>query len=67
MSDYANCIEECEAMPECTLCHRTKKPIGRDAPMSSNYCDSDCEAYRDDPKPGHLWPGELAKLREMGL
>lgn len=65
--DYANCIAECEAMPECSTCHRTKKPTGRDAPISSSYCDSDCPGSRDEPKPGHLWPGELARIRgEVG-
>lgn len=59
-----NCTIECERMPECTDCGRRKKPVGRDAPLGSDYCDTDCAGYRDQPKAGHLWPGELAQLRE---
>jgi hypothetical protein len=56
------CSALCELMPECIVCHKTKKPYGRDAPPSSNYCDSDCPAYQSSPKAGHLWPGELAQM-----
>ena len=42
----------------CTLCGRTKKPVGRSAPLGTHWCDDDCEGYRCDPKPGCLWPGE---------
>jgi hypothetical protein len=47
-------------MPACTTCERTKKPLGRDAPMNSAYCDSDCPGYSESPMPGHLWPSERA-------
>ncbi len=53
-----DCTEACAAMPRCVACGLTKKPYGRDAPMSSNFCDWDCAAYRDEPKAGHLWPEE---------
>lgn len=59
----SDCSEACEDMPECLTCHRTKKPRGRDAPLSSSYCDSDCPGYLDVPRSGHLWPGELARSR----
>ncbi len=26
--------------------------------MNSDYCDEGCSGYREDPKPGCLWPGE---------
>jgi hypothetical protein len=42
----------------CEMCNRQKAPIGRSAPMGCELCDDDCEGYRDDPKPGSLWPGE---------
>lgn len=55
------CTDACEAMPECARCGRRKKPMGRSAPLETGgvYCDGfDCDAYWDEPKPGHLWPGE---------
>ena len=56
------CTEEmCERMPECAMCHKTKKPYGRDAPLSSYYCDSDCAGYQQEPRAGHLWPGEIRR------
>lgn len=42
----------------CGICGRTKQPHGRSAPMASSYCDSDCEGYNENPRPGCLWPGE---------
>jgi hypothetical protein len=44
----------------CKVCGRQKKPIGRDAPlaMANGLCDSECEGYYNEPKPGYLWPGE---------
>lgn len=48
----------CWAMPICGTCGRQKKPIGRDAAVDTSYCDRDCAGYRDDPQPGHFWPGE---------
>lgn len=46
---------------ECTVCHRTKKPHGRSAPLGMRYCDEDCYGYTMDPLPGCLWPGESAE------
>lgn len=45
---------------ECTVCRRTKKPIGRSASleMANSLCDDDCQGYRLDPQPSQLWPGE---------
>ena len=45
----------------CSLCLKRKKPIGRSAPleMANGLCDDDCWGYREDPRPGSLWPGEL--------
>ena len=56
-----DCNETCAAMPECTVCHRTKPPVGRDVPAALNgsFCDSACEGYRRPPYAGHLWPEEL--------
>lgn len=62
--DYPDCTTDCERMPECTVCHRSKAPRGRDTPTACSYCGPDCTGYLDAPMPGHLWPGELARLRE---
>ena len=45
---------------ECTVCGLRKKPVGRSAPMemANSLCDHECPGYRQDPKPGELWPGE---------
>jgi hypothetical protein len=62
-----HCTVECEAMPMCPVCHRLKAPLGRSVPPESfgGYCTgSECAAYYDAPKPGHLWPGELRRQRE---
>lgn len=68
MSDplYADCTIECERAPDCATCRKRKKPVGRSAPMemANALCDSDCPGYREEPTPGHLWPGELARERE---
>ena len=44
----------------CSLCHRTKAPIGRSvaAAMASDMCDCDCPGYDQDPQAGWLWPNE---------
>lgn len=56
-----HCTEKCAAMPECTTCRKSKKPVGRDAGIASNgYCDSDCPGCWQDPSAGHLWPLEWA-------
>lgn len=66
MIDYADCTEACEEMPECGVCHRRKKPRGRSAPLeaANGYCDNDCTGYDEPPYVGHLWPGELQRVRE---
>ena len=53
-------------MPECSTCHRPKAPIGRSVALmaAGSYCDVDCAGYYEEPKAGHLWPGELADVRE---
>jgi hypothetical protein len=65
VSIYDGCTEACEVWPTCTTCGLVKKPHGRSLPleMSMGYCDSDCPGYYQDPKPGHLFPGELARER----
>ena len=45
----------------CTVCHRTKKPHGRSAPIATSYCDDDCIGYTLEPLPGCLWPGETSE------
>lgn len=42
----------------CESCGRIKKPIGRSAPLCGGYCDDDCAGYRQEPRPGSLWPSE---------
>ena len=42
----------------CGRCGHTKKPIGRSGPLGASYCDDDCAGYREEPRPGSLWPGE---------
>lgn len=62
---FKDCTIDCERMPECGVCGKTKKPIGRDAPVETYYCDEECLGYRKNPTPGHLWPGELADIRAV--
>lgn len=61
-----DCTEACEAMPQCSICGMRKKPVGRSAPLEAcnGYCDDGCPGYRKPPRPGHLWPGEIARSRE---
>lgn len=56
--------EDCWAAPECVVCHRHKKPFGRDAGVAAanGFCDSDCEGYDKEPRAGHFWPDEEPKL-----
>lgn len=63
---YDDCTENCERQPRCTVCHKTKNPRGRSAPleMANSLCDWDCSGYTQEPTPGHLWPGELGRIRE---
>lgn len=58
------CTESCYAMPECTVCGMRKAPVGRSLPLEAcnSYCDWDCRGYKQDPKPGHLWPSEREDL-----
>lgn len=42
----------------CTVCHRTKQPRGRSAPMEMRLCDYECPGYRREPLPSELWPNE---------
>lgn len=45
---------------QCLTCGLRKKPIGRSAPleMANGLCDDECPGYREEPRPGSLWPGE---------
>lgn len=62
---FAYCtVESCEYAPKCRKCGRTKKPIGRDS-LDNGKCDRDCPGYSEDPTPGHLWPGEIARSRSI--
>ncbi len=55
----------CWAMPRCLACGKTKKPVGRSAPlpMANGLCDSECPGYHMPPTPGHFWPDEEPELR----
>lgn len=68
MSHYTDhcTVEKCEAIPDCKVCGMRKHPMGRDpgAAAANGYCGHDCHGYRLDPPAGHLWPGELKRLRE---
>jgi hypothetical protein len=57
------CTAACEAMPECARCGLRKKPRGRSAPleMANGLCDFECDGYDQEPRAGHLWPGELER------
>lgn len=59
---YKYCTTECEREPTCDVCGRRKLPSGRSAPMECGGCSDGCPGYRKEPKPGHLWPGELAQM-----
>lgn len=61
---YKDCTVECERMPTCATCDKTKAPRGRSVPMecARGYCDSECPGYFTEPTPGHLWPGEIADM-----
>jgi hypothetical protein len=55
-----DCTEACTAMPRCTVCGMRKKPRGRDVGLlaANSYCWPDCSGYYEEPRAGHLWPGE---------
>lgn len=61
---WKDCTHRCEATQQCHVCGRRKKPVGRSAPleMANGLCDQDCKGYDEEPKPGHLWPGELNQM-----
>ena len=42
----------------CTVCGRTKAPVGRSVPVELCMCDHDCAGYDQEPLPSHLWPRE---------
>jgi len=60
------CTEECERVVNCTVCTRRKPPIGRDVPayIGGSYCEHECPGHNDEPRGGHLWPGEIARSRD---
>jgi len=64
---YPECSSDCEVMPDCVVCRKRKAPRGRSIPPAAagTYCDDwNCKGYLLDPRPGHLWPGELEELRD---
>lgn len=44
----------------CKTCGREKQPHGRSVSPAVHgaYCDEECEGYRQEPRPGCLFPGE---------
>lgn len=63
-----DCTEACEAAPQCTVCHLTKPPRGRSVALeaANGMCGYDCPGYTQEPRSGHLWPGELKRSKERG-
>lgn len=66
MTNSAECTEACTNTPDCTMCGRRKKLVGRDYPaaMGGGYCDHECPGYRDAPAPGHLWWSEWLDIKK---
>lgn len=66
MSITPACTIDCERVVDCTVCHRRKPPIGRSVPVeaATGYCEHECPGHDKEPRPGHLWPGELERARE---
>lgn len=66
MSVTIDCTAACEAAPICTICGMRKRPHGRSVAleMENGMCGHDCTGYNQEPRAGHLWPGELARSRE---
>lgn len=62
---WKDCTEACEATQICATCGHRKAPMGRAIPLTMYMCDRDCEGYDEDPKPGHLWPGEIAQMDKV--
>lgn len=48
----------------CVVCGRDKKPIGRDAPIGSSYCEPECAGYQQESQPSSCWPDEQAEYRD---
>jgi hypothetical protein len=43
----------------CSVCGKTKQPVGRSAPAALCYCHpTECEGFYIEPLPSHLWPNE---------
>lgn len=65
MSVTLDCAVACEAAPTCTACGLRKRPRGRSVPieMENGLCGRDCPGYAQEPRAGHLWPGELERSR----
>lgn len=54
-----DCKPSCWARVTCTTCGLVKAPIGRDAGIAADgMCTVDCDGWRKEPRPGHLWPSE---------
>lgn len=45
-------------LPECKTCQRTKKPLGRNAPLGGEYCSHECPGYQEEPFPPCFWSRE---------
>lgn len=60
-----DCTENCRREVTCRTCTKTKAPYGRDvaAAAGGSRCTVDCPGYFNDPRPGHLWPGEAFPAR----
>jgi hypothetical protein len=63
---YKDCTAWCERIVHCVVCGLRKSPSGRDPGVaaSNGYCAYECSGRYKDPEPGHLWPGELARMDE---
>jgi hypothetical protein len=58
----SGCNWRCWQIPDCARCGRRKAPRGRSVPMeaANGYCTYDCPGYDEEPRSGHLWPGEAS-------
>lgn len=56
-----DCTEACEAAPQCSVCRLIKRPRGRSVAVEaeSSMCGWHCPGYNQEPRSGHLWPGEF--------
>lgn len=41
--------------PECVVCGRRKKPVGRDMSPHDHLCSHECDGYNREPLPGTDW------------